>query len=221
MSYTILYRTLFLKLNDGTYIPFIEMGDNNVYEASYGTTRTYQRRARDWKKPNTKTWFGQAKDNLSMTKQEIIAGVEHIIKEEKEKYVNKLKNPYDKTCNEYWTEEDVEKDFGYFSSLAINGHWRNLTAQKLRNFFKKGLKQAINFAENIRIRISWYDKDELDKSLKYAKTYVNNEEELKETLESMKRNNIHPWFSLEKYRAEILWEETQKQTKQKCELNLC
>ena len=216
MSYTILYRTLFLKLNDGTYIPFIEMGSNNVYESTFGTKRICQRRARDWNKPNTKEWFGHTKDQLTMTEPEIIAGVEHIIDERKKANVNWLKNPYDKNCNEYWTEEEVEKKFGYFSGLAVNGHWDKLTAQKLRNFFKKGIRQAINYnKENLRIRLWWYEKDEMGGPSKYAETYVENEEKLKETLESMEKNNIHPWLTLEKYRAEIVWYETQKRKTKK------
>ncbi len=42
MSYSIFYRAMFLKMSDGTFIPMIESGDNNVWEVERN------RRAREW-----------------------------------------------------------------------------------------------------------------------------------------------------------------------------
>ena len=50
MSYTILYRSMFVKLSNGKYIPMMEMGDNNVYEPSYGKGKA--KRVRDWSNVN-------------------------------------------------------------------------------------------------------------------------------------------------------------------------
>ena len=46
MSYSILYRSMFIKMSDGRFIPMMEMGDNNVWECNYGHGRN--RRVRSW-----------------------------------------------------------------------------------------------------------------------------------------------------------------------------
>ena len=46
MSYSILYRSMFVKMSDGRFIPMMEMGHNNVWECNYGRGRN--RRARSW-----------------------------------------------------------------------------------------------------------------------------------------------------------------------------
>ena len=42
MSYTIFYRSLFVKTRSNKYLPIIESGDNNVWECGN------KRRARSW-----------------------------------------------------------------------------------------------------------------------------------------------------------------------------
>ena len=46
MSYSILYRSMFVKMSNGKYIPMMEMGDNNVWDCSYG--RGCAKRSRSW-----------------------------------------------------------------------------------------------------------------------------------------------------------------------------
>ena len=50
MSYSILYRSMFVKLSDGRFIPMMEMGDNNVWDCNYGRGRG--RRSRSWSNIN-------------------------------------------------------------------------------------------------------------------------------------------------------------------------
>ena len=50
MSYSILYRSMFVELSDGRFIPMMEMGDNNVWDCNYGRGR--DRRSRSWSNIN-------------------------------------------------------------------------------------------------------------------------------------------------------------------------
>ena len=75
MSYTIMYRSMFVKLSDGRFIPMVEMGDNNV---------------RDWNGRRSRLWqqwvIGKSfKTFPAYTKDEIMAEVECVINNEKKR----------------------------------------------------------------------------------------------------------------------------------------
>lgn len=139
MSYTILYRSMFVKMSDGRYIPLVEIGDNNVYDISWNG---HQRRSRDWQQ-----WvIGKQHDKLAFTKSEIMNEVERVINIEKER-VGKPYADYEHKDGVY-TEQEIEKHWGYYSGIAIEGqHCNNTSAQQVRNFFLRGFEQAVTFDE--------------------------------------------------------------------------
>lgn len=191
MSYTILYRSMFLRMSNGTYIPMVEMGDNNVYESTGG------RRARNWERFP----IGDIRKKLSYTKNEILQEIEKMIDKKKKEYVNTPKNLYDNNPNKkYRTFKDIEKEFGYFSGLAVNGHWENTSANKLRNFFKKGFEQAISFeTDKIELRLMWYNPE-------FQELLITSENELTEEYQKLTDKNIYPYVAYTRWCGDILWE---------------
>lgn len=138
MSYTILYRSMFVRVADNKFIPMIEMGDNNVYE---GRGR-YERRSREWQ-----NWRIN-KPGFAFTREEIMADVYAMIKDYKDRYVNRKKNIYDENCNEYYTFDEVSKNFGYFAALSVGSKSTSNTSERtLINFFNKGFEQAVDFSD--------------------------------------------------------------------------
>ena len=96
MSYSILYEKQFIKVGDNLFIPMVECGDNNVYEASNG-----RKRARSW--CNDK-WIANGK--TICTREDI------------ENRVNEIRNDAIKRCEDYvkeydetWSYEDKIDDF--------------------------------------------------------------------------------------------------------------
>lgn len=147
MSYTILYRSMFVKMSDGRYIPLVEIGDNNVYDISWNG---HQRRSRNWQQ-----WvIGKQHDKLAFTKSEIMNEVERVINIEKER-VGKPYADYEHKDGVY-TEREIEKHWGYYSGIAIEGqHCNNTSAQQVRNFFLRGFEQAVTFDECEELRLTW------------------------------------------------------------------
>lgn len=137
MSYTILYRSMFAKLGDDKYIPMVEMGDNNVYEG-YGR---YERRARDWQ-----NWRVPGKEKqIVLTHQEIMEGIHNLIQDTVDNWVNKPAREYDNIPGPYWTFNDVYKQYGWLTGIAISGKNTSMTtARMVRNFFNRGFEQAVN-----------------------------------------------------------------------------
>ena len=197
MSYTILYRSMFVKLSNGKYIPLVEIGDNNVYDCS-------GRRSRSWQQ-----WIvgGQHKC-LAFTRNEIMNEVESVIDEQKARYANKPIPEYEHKEGIY-TEQDIEKRFGYFSGIAISGrHCNDTTAQQFRNFFLKGFDQAVTFAEeSLELDLHWCPEYP-----NYKHRYVKSEQELTEAWEELQSSKCDIWIS---YRGsgDYLWEKYRKRAK--------
>lgn len=167
MSYTILYRSMFVKLSDGRFIPMVEMGDNNVWEAGN------QRRARDWQQ-----WhIGERKAFPAYTKEEIIADVERMINSEK----HRVGQPYaDYEHKEgVYTEQEIEKRWGYYSGIAVAGrHCNDTSAQQVRNFFLKGFEQAVSFDEDSDLKIVLHCAFWTEKPVRTERRKVSSEQEL-------------------------------------------
>ena len=196
MSYTILYRSMFVKLSNGKYIPMVETGDNNTYTA----TATGQKRSRDWQQ-----WIiGKNYKGLAYTAEEIMGYVESVIDEEKREHVNKPKNIYKEDCNEYWTYDEIERNLGYFTCIAVSGrHCNDTSAQQVRNFFRRGMEQAVSFeADNLTLDLHWCSEYP-----NYEHRYVTSEQELMEawqTLHAEGKKTI--WIDFGGYAVERLWE---------------
>ena len=142
MSYTILYRSTFVRLSDGNYIPMVECGDNNCYVGS--------KRSRDWNQ-----YLFRKKGRISFSREEIEKAVEDIIQEEKDTYVGRENRRWPDTGSDVYTEGDIEKYFSYFSGMTIYGH-SGASAQQIRNFFKKGIENSVSFDEDpVTLRLEW------------------------------------------------------------------
>lgn len=197
MSYTIFYRSLFVKTREGKYIPMIESGDNNCYEINN------RRRARSWDCVRL-----TEEPKLSLTAGEIMAGVERWIKDKKEQYIGRPIDVFDMTSRPI-TEQDVEDDFGNYDGLAIgNANWSKTSAQTVRNFFKRGIENAIGFGE-IDMEVMWYDIDPNDRtSSKTERRYPKTEDELTEMFEKVKAEGSTPYVSFaNQYAPERIFEQ--------------
>lgn len=194
MSYTILYRAMFVKMNDNKYIPLVEAGSNNCYESTWNGR---QRRCRDWHQ-----WKWED-DKLAYTREELIEAVEQIIEKYKQRYVGTPRPEYEHNPGIY-TEKEIERRFGYFSGIAINGngHCNNTTAQQFRNFFLKGFEQSVETSHrNFRLDVHC-----INKWPNYEHRTAKTEEELIEAWNELHQYNNEVWIGYD-YNAESLWEE--------------
>lgn len=200
MSYTILYRSIFIKIKDDKYIPMIELGDNNCYEDSGPNAR----RCRSWQQWNL---VGDRK--LAHTREEIMQDVEKMIDDKKQKYVNKPKERYE--GNGTWTNDDIERQFGYFSGYAVAGkHCNDTSAQQVRNFFQRGFEQAVSMdTDYVTLDLHWCVKYP-----EYKHRYISNEEELLSAWDEELANGNNPWLSYYLC-AENLWEQHRRKKSKK------
>lgn len=150
MSYSIFYRSMFLKMQDGTFIPFIESGDNNVWVSPH-------RRARDW---CACRWFSESsdlKEKYSLTRDDILCSAEDIVCVTIEKHAGGT-----------LSEKMVMKDFGYYSGIHVSG-----TANTAGNFlgcFRAGFRNAITWDElQSNVILSFWD-DQGKRHVEFAAT---------------------------------------------------
>ncbi len=177
----ILYRSMFVKLSDGRFIPMVEIGDNNVWEIGN------QRRARDWQQWN----FGNGKTFPAYTREEIITGVERMIDSEKVHRVGKPYADYERKEGVY-TEQEIERNWGYYSGIAIEGrHCNNTSAQQVRNFFLKGFEQAVSFDEDSDLKMELHWCTEYPN---YERRKVCSEQELLQTWEECMEEKRSIWL---------------------------
>ena len=201
MSYTILYRSMFIKMSDGRYIPLVEIGDNNVYDISWNG---HQRRSRNWQQ-----WvIGKQREKLAFTKSEIMNDVERMINIEKER-VGKPYASYENKEGVY-TEQEIEKNWGYYAGIAIEGqHCNKTSAQQVRNFFLKGFEQAVTFDECEELKLTWctgYPN--------YERCNVKSEEELMTVYEGLTIPGCHVTVSFCRW-TEYLWDKHRKRAEKK------
>ena len=150
MSYTILYRPMFLKVKGDMFIPIIEKGDNNVWECDN------KRRARDWCNARYK-------------------GMQSVFCSEN-KLIEILNNIHEEV--KYDNENYSDKKFGYFESVSIYGKSTYTTSwNDFLNFYKKGIRNAITVEEakflKLSIEVSYKNLNN-----EYINNYANTEEEL-------------------------------------------
>lgn len=177
MSYSIYYRSLFVKTQDNKYIPIIESGDNNVWECDN------KRRVRSWCSVGWMTSNGQ----FLLTENEIMQSVEQLIESVKKQYVGELTDRWDKNCTTRYTENDVEQKFGYFEGLALYGKSTH-TAQMFRNFFKRAIKNAVSIDE-IGLDVHWCKNYP-----NYEHRYTNNEQELLAAIKEGQTAECRVWI---------------------------
>ena len=193
MSHTIFYRAMYLKMSDGTYIPMIEMGDNNVWEAGN------RRRARDW---SSCRWMHESADKLkliSLTEQDIVAAAQSDI----DSTVDSWEGDANASGTKY-TREEILDNLASFNCVQIYGHPRWSSAKTFMNFIKSGFRNAVTMKEleehGCRITLGHYGKDG-----KYLKEYLGDEETLIKRWNEYLQEGITPWINLPEHDAERLW----------------
>ena len=136
MSYTILYRRLFVKLPSQRYIFFIEAGDNNVYDRNYLTGR--ERRERSWE-----AWNVGPQRQPSYSEEDLLAWLE----EEKNRA---MAAAADSDGRFNW-----KKNFGWYRCVALAGsQTTNTSWGAFKNFFIKGMQNAITLEDFVRFTYS-------------------------------------------------------------------
>ena len=201
MSYTILYRSMFVKMSDGKYIPMYEVGDNNVWECDN------KRRARSWYQADF-----IAKGRMCLTADEIMAGVEDYINSVKQSCMENPKPNYDGgDGNTYYTEKEIESRFGYFDGISIYGKSTHVTtANQIRNFFKKGIERAVPFDE-VKLKVQWCVKYP-----DYERRCPETEDEFFAAVKEGQDAGHQAWVSFDHFgNTEHLWEKMKRETTRK------
>lgn len=169
MSYSILYRPLFLKVKGNMYIPIYEGGCSNVWECDN------KRRSREW----YNTYFKGLK-NIYCSESELLEVLNNI----REEVIQRYKDDEDRYSDER---------YGYFDSVSVYGKTPFSTSwNDYFNFFKKGFQNAITFEEakelRISVKLTYYD---LENS--YHSLYISSEEELFNVMNDLKDKTKNLW----------------------------
>lgn len=197
MSYSILYRSMFVKLSDGRFIPLYESGDNNVYDVMWNG---HHRRSRDWHQ-----WaVNKMADYPAYTRDEIMASVERMIDGEKKHRVGYPYADYEQKQGVY-TAEEIEKNWGYYAGISVEGKTCSTTsAQMIRNFFRKGFEQAVSFVDDedlkLELRCTFWN----EQPHRFEKRVVKSEEEFLKTWQEMSAWGPTIWVGY--YLADRLYE---------------
>jgi len=149
MSYEIIYDKQFIKVKD-KYIPLVLWGSNNCYEYTNGG----ERRERNW-------------HNLLSYKGKQLWTLDEMM-EYCDNELNKIKERYPDV-----DEKDIIKNFGYYTSIGVNGHWGGTTFGMFKGLFRTGAKKAITveqlneeFKCKVEIHSSAYDDEKAKKECK-------------------------------------------------------
>lgn len=128
MSYDILYRKQFVKVDDKHVIPMVEIGSNNVWEMDN------KRRARSWNNIE----LGRTFNSIIVSNEQLLANIDRI----RESEIDKTKDR---------TEEDdkyTDNRFGYFTAMALYGRsTRGTTFGQFKGFYKSGIEGAMTVEE--------------------------------------------------------------------------
>lgn len=178
MSYSILYDKQFIKVGDNLFIPMVEGGDNNVYEAA-GNGR---KRARDW---YNNTWCTNGKYYASYE------GIMSCIDKIREERIERAKKNVEDFKDDDFAYDD--KRFGWHEGIAIYGkRTSNTTFGNFKGFFKKGCDEALTveqlkeYGVGVCLRLPyWSSVDEKLKELgleRKAQVVVSTTDELLNTI---------------------------------------
>ena len=199
MSYTIFYRSMFVKLSNGKYIPMMEMGDNNVYEANYG--RGKAKRVRDW-------------SNMCLNN-----GQKFFDKEEIRNHLAEWNDGVDKKRNnDLLNGDDWQKDaaknatFGYYEGIAVygKGGTSGTTFNDVKNIVMGGVKNSISLEDAIKhcgLHICYWEKDNAEDYFACKRTLNFSDEEEMFTLinENFGDDNKNWYFVFSDCRANIFY----------------
>jgi len=195
MSYSIFYRAMFIKMSNGTYIPMIESGDNNVWEADR------RRRAREWSSCRWRHESEEQRRLYALAERDILSAAQRQVDITLERHVG-VTPPFG---GEPYTKEQVLADLWYFSSLKIYGR-STTSAAAFLNFFKSGIRNAVTM-DDVRggLSLSWYERGVDNKSSQYRSIYVKDEEDLEAKWKECQEKGITPWIVLSEGVADDAW----------------
>ena len=149
MSYSILYRSMFVKMSDGRFIPMMEMGDNNVWDCNYGRGRG--RRSRSW-------------SNINLNR-----GQKFFTEGEIKKFLEGWNNDFeakrqkDLNSDNEWDRNMAENaSFGYYEAISVYGKGTtNITTfNDVRNIVLGGIKNCISLQDAIEkcnLKITYWE----------------------------------------------------------------
>lgn len=161
MSYSILYRSMFVKLSDGRFIPMMEMGDNNVWDCNYGRGRG--RRSRSW-------------SNINLNR-----GQKFFTEDEIKKFLEEWNNDFeakrqkDLQSDEEWLRKSAENaNFGFYEAISVygKGGTHGTSFKDVRNIVLSGVKNCISVEDAIKkcdLKITYWTKEEGDTALSCQK----------------------------------------------------
>lgn len=199
MSYSIFYRAMFLKTRDEKYIPIIEAGDNNVWEADC------RRRARDW---DALRWLHESEEQrkrYALAEKEILDAAQKVVDDTVSEYEGKTP-PFG---GEPHTRQQILADFSYFRAITIYGH-RTSTATQFLNFVRSGIRNAVTFddlqREHCPVMVSWW------KEGKYHEETAADENELETVWNRCLSEGFTPYLGYGAG-AESLWREVKSRTR--------
>ena len=148
MSYSILYRSMFVKMSNGKYIPMMEMGDNNVWD--YG--RGHAKRSRSWSNLNL------VKGKKIYSHEDLIKGLNDWNDEYEQKRIRDLQS-----ADEWCINSAKNGSFGFYEGISVYGkHTHNTTFNSVKNIVLSGYKMAVSFEDAVKylnLHIVYYDKD--------------------------------------------------------------
>ena len=157
MSYSILYRSMFVKLSDGRFIPMMEMGDNNIWDCNYGRGRG--KRSRSW-------------SNINLNR-----GQKFFTEGEIKKFLEEWNNDFeakrqkDLQSDEEWLKESAENaNFGFYEAISVygKGGTHGTAFKDVRNIVLSGVRNCISVEDAIKkcdLKITYWKKEEGDTAL--------------------------------------------------------
>lgn len=164
MSYSILYRSMFVKLSDGRFIPMMEMGDNNVWDCKYGRGR--DRRSRSW-------------SNINLVRGKKVYSHEDLVKA-LDDWNNECeqKRARDLDSAEDWRIESIKNySFGYYEGISVYGkHTGNTTFNSVKNIVLSGENMAVSFEDAVKylnLHIVYYCKENPEDKYDFARKIIN------------------------------------------------
>ena len=119
MSYSILYDRIIISLPDGSLIPLVKIGDNNVWTTSRITGKTI--RSRSWQD------FKFCDNRISYTKEELLSRLDSLSLD---------------GIREGVSREAFLKQYGWHAGVTIYGR-RDISWGEFRIFFTKAIGKAV------------------------------------------------------------------------------
>lgn len=156
MSYTILYRRLFIRLSDGSFVAMAQCGDNNVYD-----TINPRRRSRSWE-----GWHcvsGTAGVKVSYTRAEIESYLAVQKRRVQDRAIRDLQEQGLIASNcQNPTATDWRRHFGWYSGIAVGSRKPHDTAwPSYSNFFIQGMDKAVALDTFLKLagslKVTWWE----------------------------------------------------------------